>query len=48
MSMRGYDRCLRLAWSVADLAGRDIPNELDVSKAIFLRGSEDFGRLGNG
>lgn len=48
MSMRGYDRCLRLAWSVADLAGRDIPNELDVSKAIFLRGSEEFGRLGNG
>jgi magnesium chelatase family protein len=42
LSMRGYDRCLRLAWSVADLAGRDKPSEVDVSKAIFLRGSEEL------
>jgi magnesium chelatase family protein len=48
ISMRGYDRCLRLAWSVADLAGRDAPNQLDVSKAILLRGAEEFGRLVNG
>ena len=38
--MRGYDRCLRVAWSVADLAGRDTPNEYDIAKAIFLRGSD--------
>jgi magnesium chelatase family protein len=40
ISMRGYDRCLRVAWSVADLAGRDTPNEYDIAKAIFLRGSD--------
>ena len=40
ISMRGYDRCLRVAWSVADLAGRDKPNEYDIAKAIFLRGSD--------
>jgi magnesium chelatase family protein len=42
ISMRGFDRCLRLAWSNADLAGRDSPNQFDVAKAIFLRGSEDL------
>jgi magnesium chelatase family protein len=42
ISMRGYDRCLRVAWSVADLAGRDMPNEFDIAKAIFLRGSDDL------
>lgn len=42
ISMRGYDRCLRVAWSVADLAGRDLPNEFDIAKAIFLRGSDDL------
>jgi len=48
ISMRGYDRCLRLAWSVADLAGRTKPNEFDVAKAIILRGSEDLLRGSNG
>lgn len=48
MSMRGYDRCLRLAWSIADLAGRDVPNQFDVSKAIFLRGYEDLSMFQNG
>jgi magnesium chelatase family protein len=38
ISMRGYDRCLRLAWTIADLAGREQPNSNDVAKAIFLRG----------
>lgn len=42
ISMRGYDRCLRLAWTVADLASRAQPNEFDVAKAIFLRGSENL------
>jgi len=48
ISMRGYDRCLRLAWSVADLAGRAEPNEFDVAKAIFLRGSEELIRGSHG
>lgn len=42
ISMRGFDRCLRLAWSNADLAGRDTPNQFDVAKAIFLRGPENL------
>lgn len=42
ISMRGFDRCLRLAWSNADLAGRETPNHFDVAKAIYLRGPEDL------
>ena len=41
LSMRGYDRCLRLALSCADLAGRDLPNREDVMKALYLRGSDN-------
>lgn len=48
ISMRGYDRCLRVAWSVSDLAGRDSPNEFDIAKAIFLRGSDDLIGSNNG
>lgn len=42
ISMRGYDRCLRLAWSNCDLAGRVQPNESDIAKAIYLRGPESL------
>lgn len=38
ISMRGYDRCLRLAWTIADLAEREKPEEVDIAKAIYLRG----------
>lgn len=38
ISMRGFDRCLRLAWTICDLAGREKPTTDDVAKAIFLRG----------
>lgn len=37
LSLRGYDRCLRLAWSVADLAGRTYPAREDVGVALALR-----------
>ena len=37
LSARGYHRVLRLAWTVADLAGRDRPDVGDVSEAIQLR-----------
>jgi magnesium chelatase family protein len=40
LSMRGYDRCMRLAYSIADLAGRAAPTVEDVSQAIYLRGAE--------
>ncbi len=38
ISMRGYDKCLRLAWTNAELGGRNEPNSGDVAKALWLRG----------
>jgi magnesium chelatase family protein len=40
LSMRGYDRCLRMAWSSADLAGRPRATDEDIAKAAILRGGE--------
>lgn len=40
LSMRGYDRCLRVAWSLADLGGRQIPSKDDLATAVYLRGAE--------
>jgi magnesium chelatase family protein len=40
ISMRGYDRCLRLAWSSADLAGRPQIEAQDIAKAVLLRGGD--------
>ncbi|MBP2414130.1 magnesium chelatase family protein [Arthrobacter stackebrandtii] len=37
LSARGYDRVLRLAWTVADLHGRDLPDSDDVGLALTLR-----------
>jgi len=37
LSVRGYDRTLRCAWTVADLAGRSAPNADDVGLAYVLR-----------
>jgi len=37
LSIRGVDRTLRVAWSLADLAGRDSPNLEDVSTALGFR-----------
>lgn len=37
LSLRGADRVLRLAWTVADLAGRDAPNAGDVGQGLALR-----------
>jgi magnesium chelatase family protein len=37
LSARGFDRVLRLAWTVADLAGRDRPHPGDISEALFFR-----------
>lgn len=41
LSARGFDRVLRVAWTVADLAGRPVPVADDVSEAIFLRTGRD-------
>ncbi|AWI31202.1 YifB family Mg chelatase-like AAA ATPase [Streptomyces tirandamycinicus] len=37
LTARGMDRVLRVAWTVADLAGRDRPHARDVDLALQLR-----------
>lgn len=37
ISMRGYDRVLRAAWTLADLTGRATPAPADVARAASLR-----------
>ena len=40
ISMRGYDRCLKVAWSICDLRGGTSPTRDDIATAVFLRGNE--------
>jgi len=44
LSARGFDRILRLAWSIADLDGRDRPTGSDVHEAAQLRMGEAHDR----
>ncbi len=44
LSARGLDRVLRLAWTVADLDGRDRPDRSDVDEAAQLRMGETHDR----
>ena len=37
LSVRGHDRVLRVAWTLADLAGRTVPVADDVAEALGLR-----------
>jgi magnesium chelatase family protein len=37
ITMRGYDRVLRLAWTIADLDGVDRPGEDHIGRALLLR-----------
>jgi magnesium chelatase family protein len=37
LSLRGADRVLRVAWTLADLAGRDAPSADDIGRALVLR-----------
>jgi magnesium chelatase family protein len=37
LSARGYDRVLRIAWTVADLDGRARPEAGDVAEALSMR-----------
>lgn len=41
-SMRGYDRCLRLAWTIADLEGVKLPGPDQVRIAVSLRGTDNL------
>ncbi|PPK98520.1 magnesium chelatase family protein [Kineococcus xinjiangensis] len=40
LTVRGYDRVLRVAWTLADLAGRSAPHGDDLGRALALRGAE--------
>jgi magnesium chelatase family protein len=40
ISIRGVDRSLRVAWTLADLAGRTTPDLNDVSVALSFRQTE--------
>ncbi len=37
LTLRGYDRTLRLAWTIADLAGHDAPTVHDIGRALFMK-----------
>jgi len=37
LSLRGADRVLRVAWTLADLGGRPAPRRADVAQALVLR-----------
>lgn len=37
LTLRGYDRVLRLAWSLADLAGRSQLGVDDIGRALYLK-----------
>lgn len=37
LTARGYDRVLRLSWTLADLSGRDGPDADDIGQALNLR-----------
>jgi magnesium chelatase family protein len=39
--MRGYDRCVRLAWTIADLAGNHSPTVENICEALILRGGDN-------
>jgi magnesium chelatase family protein len=43
ISARGFDRVLRLAWSIADLAERPAPSSVDVAEALFFRTGRSEG-----
>jgi magnesium chelatase family protein len=37
ITMRGYDRVLRLAWTIADLDGASTPGDDHIGQALYLR-----------
>ena len=37
LSLRGVDRVLRVAWTIADLAGRAAPGRAEIGQGLLLR-----------
>jgi magnesium chelatase family protein len=40
LTARGYDRVLRVAWTMADLSGLERPGEDEIGQALLLRATE--------
>ncbi len=40
LTLRGYDRVLRVAWTLADLRGADGPTRDDIGAALTMRGQD--------
>lgn len=38
LTLRGYDRILRLGWTIADLDGKERPGRAELARALALRG----------
>ncbi|NLJ53265.1 MAG: YifB family Mg chelatase-like AAA ATPase [Intrasporangiaceae bacterium] len=38
LTLRGFDRCLRLSWTLCDLRGGTVPTREDIGVALGLRG----------
>jgi len=45
LSARGVDKVLRLSWTIADLAGRDVPGRDEVAIALAMRRGEQPGAV---
>jgi magnesium chelatase family protein len=45
LSARGVDKVLRLAWTIADLAGRDVPGQDELGIALAMRRGEQPGAV---
>ena len=45
LSARGVDKVLRLAWTIADLAGRDLPGRDELAIALAMRRGEQPGAV---
>ncbi|WP_029211816.1 MULTISPECIES: ATP-binding protein [Arsenicicoccus] len=41
VTLRGYDRVTRVAWTLADLAGHASPTKDDIDQALTLRGAAE-------
>jgi magnesium chelatase family protein len=45
LSARGVDKVLRLAWTIADLAGRNVPGRDELAIALAMRRGEQPGAV---
>jgi magnesium chelatase family protein len=45
LSARGVDKVLRVSWTLADLAGVDLPTASHVRTALAMRRGEELGAV---